>query len=82
MHHYLSRGVTVVAVMTSAVAATVRENGIGQGTHGSSSVEPEKLLRMKVYDQTTDPFASPQTRAQAAKQIAAVAVALGEPQVR
>lgn len=59
--------------------AAVRDNGT---TVGSPSLEPEKLLRMKVYDQTTDPFAEPQVRAQAAKQIAALAVALGEPQVR
>ena len=56
----------------------VRENG----SSGSCSVEPEKLLRMKVYDQTTDPFASREVRTQAAKRIAEVAVALGPPQVQ
>ena len=61
------------------VLRTVRDNG---GSSASPSLEPEKLLRMKVYDQTADPFASPEVRAQAAKQIAAVAVALGEPQVQ
>ncbi|XP_022586794.2 phosphoglucan, water dikinase, chloroplastic [Cyclospora cayetanensis] len=57
---------------------TLRDNG--SVAPATPTLEPEKLLRVKVYDQTADPFASRELRAQAAKQIAAVAVALGEPQ--
>ena len=52
------------------------------GSAGSSTVEPEKLLRFKVYDQTADSFASSHSlREKIAKQIAAVSVFLDGPQV-
>ncbi|KAL8434325.1 hypothetical protein ACSSS7_003269 [Eimeria intestinalis] len=70
--------VLVPVIPRSKSFITLRENGTHVGTN--ASVEPEKLLRHKVYDQTTDPFAEAETRAKAAKQIAALAVALGEPQ--